>query len=128
MPFVRKSMKLHTASKQGPKRAHLVSRRIRSLAFHAKGEGLGRCVLGRSKLRTENFDLCPCLLTVALKLGQSRLLDGKFLKDGIFRAHHWHILASGCVRPRSDESGDRRRTSVSILSVRIKSPARCRCR
>jgi len=104
---------VHSASKQGAKQADLASRRIWSLAFHAKGEGerLGRCVLGCSKLRAEQFDLCPRLLAGALNFGQSRLLDGKFLKDGVFRAHHRHILSSGRVSARAAESGDRSRTS-----------------
>jgi len=48
----------------------------------------------------------------ALKFRESRLLGGKFLKDGVFRAHHRHILSSGCERARSDECGDRSRASV----------------
>jgi hypothetical protein len=51
--------------------------------------------------------LCPRLLAGALKFGESGLLDGKFLMDGVFRAHHGHILSSDYVSSRSDERGDR---------------------
>jgi hypothetical protein len=87
---------VESTSKQRPKQADLLGRRVRSLALHAKGEEWRRgcCPLGRSKLRAKQFDLCPSLLAGALELGDSGLLDGKFLMDLVFRAHHRHILSS----------------------------------
>jgi hypothetical protein len=36
---------------------------------------------------------------------------GNYAMDGVFRAHHGHILSSDYVSSRSDERGDRSRAS-----------------